>query len=341
MATQKRTSSRWLRQAHEELVGQAQGLTAPVTTALLDHLINRPGAAGRVRVAGGGYRVWQSVLASASDITLFVELGATVTAGLPPEVAELTVDAVPIEVGDDGRLSAQDLCVVAARLEAMYMDLGLRDRRERIDGPQEVLLLGTPTSGYRAVPADWEPRIRVTAAVVGLRLLVAATPGEVRSQSLVNRADLGVVVTGRADWPPIVQQMQDAGCPVERFGVPGEKFDSFHDAVRRHLVTVMWDAASATLKELPRIEAGHTVYHRKVASTRKFDHFDEGSPSPCKHGATMFVPWSGDKALKGMQRRYANFQPAMLLHCKHYPNCGVYAVRGIDRRAPCRIGERP
>jgi hypothetical protein len=328
LATQKRTDPRWLNQAHDMLVGQ--GLSAPFTTALLDQLVNKPGAAGRVRLPGGGDRVRQGVLATTPDTAVFVELTATVSSGLPPEVVKVEAEAFPVEVDDDGRISAEDLGVVAAHLEMMYVDLGLRGPQEHADGPREALLLGTPTSGYLGTPVDWESRVRVTAAVVGLRLSVATTPGEVRSQSLVDRADLGVVVTGRNDWPPIIEQMEQAGSPVERVGLPGESFDSLHEAVRRHLVSVMWNAASASRKELPELAAGRTVYHRKVANSRKFDHFDEGSQAPCKHGADAFVPWGGDKAVKGMQRRYANFRPGMLLHCGHYPNCGMYAVRGVD-----------
>jgi hypothetical protein len=57
-----------------------------------------------------------------------------------------------------------------------------------------------------------------------------------------------------------------------------------------------------------------------------FDLFDEGSVKPCLHGASSFVSWGGDKASKGMDRRYTNFEPSMLRHCKRFPNCNVYAV---------------
>lgn len=219
LATQKRTNPGWLQQAFDVLVGQ--GLTAPVTTALLDRLVNWPDAAGRVRMPGGNSRIRQAVLAITPNSTVFVELSAVVSAGLPPEVVKLEVDAFPIETDDAGRLSAEDLCVVTARLESLYVDLELREPRQHTDSPHEALLLGTPTAGYLEVPPDWESRLRVTAAVVGLRLSVAATPGEVRSQSLIDRVDLGLVVTGRSDWVAIVEQMQQVGLPVERIGVPG------------------------------------------------------------------------------------------------------------------------
>jgi hypothetical protein len=89
----------------------------------------------------------------------------------------------------------------------------------------------------------------------------------------------------------------------------------------------MWQAAERSPEALPELKPGEVVYHRKIADSRKFDHFDAGSAAPCKHGAASFTSWSGDKATKGMQRRYPNFEPSMLMHCKHFPNCGMYSVR--------------
>jgi len=75
------------------------------------------------------------------------------------------------------------------------------------------------------------------------------------------------------------------------------------------------------------LKPGQVVYHRKIATSPKYDHFDAGSSQPCMHGASGFKPFtSAPKAVKGMERRYANFESSMLMHCGKYPNCGMYAV---------------
>ena len=50
---------------------------------------------------------------------------------------------------------------------------------------------------------------------------------------------------------------------------------------------------------------------------------------PNPYTTLMDSTWGGDKALKGMRRRYTNFTDAMLIHCKRFPNCGMY---GVDAR---------
>jgi len=74
------------------------------------------------------------------------------------------------------------------------------------------------------------------------------------------------------------------------------------------------------------LEPGEKVFHRKVGNNRKFDNFDAGSPKPCSHGVDSFERFHGDKSLKGMARRYGNFQKEWLRHCGKYPDCNVYAV---------------
>lgn len=317
-ATQKRTSPAWLQQALAAL--EDHGFVSPIATAILEQVVNRPSAAGQLRSSGGTIEICQAALVAVPGSTAYVELNATVTPGSPPEVAKVGAEAFLVDV------DADDLCIVTKRLETMRARLHLRDRIQHPDAPKEVLVLGTPTPGYLETPPDWEARLRTTAAVVGLRLSVVTTAGELKSQALTDRADLVVVVTGRGDWRPSIERFDRLGKPVERVGSPGGTFPSLHNEFRRHLVTVMWAAASPSGTEPVELVPGQRIYHRKVSSGRGFDYFDEGSDSPCAHGKNRFVAWSGDKASKGMARRYSNFR---LLHCNRYPNCGMYAVEGI------------
>ena len=93
--------------------------------------------------------------------------------------------------------------------------------------------------------------------------------------------------------------------------------------------------ADALLQELPSngrpdgsrtLGPGERVFHRKVGASRHCDRLNEGSESPCQHGAAGFVRFDGPKALKGMRRRYSNFEDSWLMHCGRYPNCGMYGV---------------
>lgn len=77
------------------------------------------------------------------------------------------------------------------------------------------------------------------------------------------------------------------------------------------------------------LKPGEKVFHRKVGKSRKFDQFDKGSDSPCKHNS--FVVWNkSPKAAKGFHRRYTNFQDGWLRHCARGMNCGMYAAFAPD-----------
>lgn len=317
-ATQKRTNPAWLQQAFAAL--NDHGFASPIATAILEQVVNRPSAAGQLRTSGGIIEICQAALVTVPGSTVYVELNATVTPGLPPEVAKMEVEAFLVETDVD------DLCTVTERLETMRARLRLHDHVQHPDAPREVLLLGTPTPGYLETPPDWEARLRTTAAVVGLRLSVVAAPRELKSQALTDRADLVVEITGRGDWRSSIERFDQLEKPVERIGSPGTTFQSLHNEFRRHVVAAMWAAASPSGTGPVELVPGQRIYHRKVPGGRGFDRFDEGSDAPCPHGKDRFVTWSGDKALKGMARRYSNFR---LLHCDQYPNCGMYAVEGI------------
>lgn len=103
---------------------------------------------------------------------------------------------------------------------------------------------------------------------------------------------------------------------------------SFSQIIDQVIITLMnWEEEVEVTTSGPRkLEPGEKVFHRKIGNNRHYDNFDAGMAEPCKHGVTSFIPFDGPKSRKGMARRYFNFEPAWLYHCKKYPNCNVYAV---------------
>ena len=100
-----------------------------------------------------------------------------------------------------------------------------------------------------------------------------------------------------------------------------------------HAVAVAFadlEEATETDPYAPRaLTAGQKVFHRKIGNSRKYDRFDKGSDSPCKHNS--FVVWNkSPKAAKGFHRRYTNFQDGWLRHCARGMNCGMYAAFAPD-----------
>lgn len=73
------------------------------------------------------------------------------------------------------------------------------------------------------------------------------------------------------------------------------------------------------------LRPGEKIYHRKVGNSPGFDQFNEGSTEPCQHQSGYVRYHNSDKAVKGFLRRYTNFEPEWMHHCKK-GSCGMYAV---------------
>lgn len=101
----------------------------------------------------------------------------------------------------------------------------------------------------------------------------------------------------------------------------GQVFDQFAVALKHHSPDMKSDAYT------PRaLVPGEQVFHRKVGNSGGgYDNFNEGSATPCSHEKSFKRYHKAVQAIKGMERRYTNFEASWLYHCSH-GGCGVYAV---------------
>jgi hypothetical protein len=254
-------------------------------------------------------------------------LTATVKSSKPPEIDNAAVEILPIDWE-----SIDDRCALALQLEKWWRDYELRPGdfdQPYEDAPRSVGWFGSPDSRtYRDVPNGWESQIRALAAILGMRIHLSNSPHEAAAQSVHERVDFAVALNGTHGWDVVRSHFDSLEKDLLDCGSPGSDFDSLLAAARRVLIPYVMDCIEPDPLPPCELTPGVAVYHRKISpQPRNYDRFDAGSPSPCIHGADSFERWSGDKAVKGMQRIYSNFDPKMLYHCSKFPRCGVYAVK--------------
>jgi hypothetical protein len=191
-----------------------------------------------------------------------------------------------------------------------------------VRGTTTVALLGDPTHlCIGDVPVDWRTRLGEILAAFDRRATIAGD-GSRFSGDLPANTVMALVFDPYAGHEPRLPPDVDLTPLPTRELTFGDVELAICDAL-----CLLAESAEDEVIDAELI-AGRTIFHRKIGSSRHFDRFDSGSPDPCKHGIGSFKPWSGDKCVKGFQRRYADFQPSMLQHCGKFPNCGVYAVFG-------------
>lgn len=321
---QKRSPTDFLTDARDALT--AEGMTADAATHALVEAVNRPALA--VRAPGRGdkvHRLLHAVVVRHDDGgALLVAAEIEVAQANPPHVTRCQMHAIPFDPDEP-----RDRADVADRLAQWWTQYALRQLTPGPAGaPEHLAWLGDPTrAGYRDVPADWRNQATATAAALGLT--VRFVLGSVEApQAVLPLAGVVLTVNG-TDWAPEhSQRLTDAGALDVAAGTPGTPFAELLATARQALVEAALDATKPAGQAPRELKAGETLYHRKVGDSRgHYDTFDAGSTTPCVHGANAYNRWNGaDKAYKGMARRYTNMQKNMLLHCKHYPNCGVYAA---------------
>ncbi|TFC22094.1 hypothetical protein E3O55_18935 [Cryobacterium sp. MDB1-18-2] len=253
----------------------------------------------------------------------------------------LVVDAVIVPRGHDARQQRTPPAIVSVAVSIDMYDLDeepetarlvrelldwclefpapLSERRSR---PQPMAFVGDPRRiGIEEVPDSWRQYLTILAAMFMLTAEVKDGPSF--DGTLSSKTTLVVKLDPYAGKTLVVPS--DTG--IVLIDARGRTFMSVVDEISIHLVTreaALVDIQNATAARdlLP----GERVYHRKIGSSRNFDRFNEGSPKPCSHGESSFIPWHGPKATKGLERRYTNFEPGMHKHCSRYPTCGMYAV---------------
>lgn len=307
-----------------------QGLDIGFSTAVVMAVVNRPAVAlSRHDRDSKVLRIRQAVIVQqrASDYgPLRVILSINVAPVKPPQVQEYSITIEPVDPSSD----LQDLMIDLENWRTEY------DIREPAHDPSRKLAswgwLGDPLScGYQDVPKDWRARVLRLGATVGVATNVVLTLREVQPQNVSQTLDLGIRIRGARGWDNTHDVFRD-GPDLLEVGTPGTTFDDLLRETRQVLVNRIELVERASLDEVRALEANEIVFHRKLSGGRAFDVFDSGHEKACVHGQAAFKHWSGDKAVKGMARLYTNFVPAMLIHCSHYPNCGMYGVdasRGI------------
>jgi hypothetical protein len=310
-----------------------EGIAAPLATDALCQVINTPSVA--IRRGQRDPRRTDVLQAVAVDDRsddgvgrMVLVVRATIIAAKPPTVEGATVDLLPV----DWEL-LDDQCELAGQFESWWRTYELRPTslmQPHEDAPGSCAWLGNPDGRtYREVPNGWESSVTALGAILGMRMHIAHSPREAAAQALHERADFAIVVNGTSGWESVRKNFQDHDKELLECGSPGTDFRSLLGAARQVMIPYVLGCINPTLPAAHELLPGETIYHRKVPpQPRTFDRFDTGSSIPCQHGAEGFVRWSGDKAVKGMQRRYSNFEARMLYHCSKFPTCGVYAAKG-------------
>lgn len=242
---------------------------------------------------------------------------------------------VPTHFGETGRTIAaiHDLevkidvvdCNQPADMLALAEQVADWSAEHSVSKPQDlrgdgtVLLLGDLTAlCIGATPADWREQFERLVLSFGLNPVLVGQ-GSKFSGSAPSDTILAVEFDPYGGTPPTL--------PARIVPVVVAPHTRTFASVKEHLCDLVLDAMERDDEAGDVVlRPGDRIFHRKIGSGRHFDSFNEGSAKACKHGESAFEPWSGDKCVKGFQRMYSNFEPPMLRHCKHYPNCGMYAV---------------
>ena len=186
----------------------------------------------------------------------------------------------------------------------------------------ELVLLGNPVkAGLSMVPPDWSARMIQVAAALGMSFR-----GVVSHSEAVSFADDAFIVSTDSDVARVAVRNGTPEETITRLTSMGKSFGELLSEIINLLLIHKVEPDDAASESSQALSDGERIYHRKIGNSRKFDRFDAGSPTPCKHGSGGFVRFRGPKSTKGMERRYTNFTPEMLFHCGKFPNCGVYAV---------------
>lgn len=294
--------------------------------ALAAHLVLDPAICMAIGGNGGPARVLHAICVDLDGpaMGLLVAVDATVAPAERASGAKMYPSVSAIDVTDaliDTTTAAGELELVNHVVEWTrdYPVPSHASRRRQ----GNVLFLGDLSGRcIGTLPGDWRDRLRDVSSALGYD---SHAVGQGRRFSGSVAADTCVAI----EFDPY-----SGTGPALEDGVPTEKVAphtySFEEVLERvcHAIVDASDheGVDEGVGALPTLGAGARRYHRKVGKSRHFDKFDDGAETPCVHGEASFVPWRGDKCVKGFQRKYEDFEPSMLRHCKKYPNCGVYAV---------------
>jgi len=197
------------------------------------------------------------------------------------------------------------------------------------DLPNTVVFLGSPTAlGCEGAPEEWRQGL--------IRLAQAFNCAAVFHHGPDFTGSVGANVRQVFRFEPYRGEKPVGPEGEELTAVDIDVRAEPYEAVFQRVAVALANHAEADAPArfaLRALEPGERVYHRKVGNNRRYDNFDEGSPTPCAHGEESFQRFGRDKARKGMAHRYSNFEVSWLRHCSKFPNCNLYAVFAPGDRA--------
>lgn len=326
---QKRSDFAFLDQIAEEII--SQGFATQLAGPVVDALVNQPSLAVRQN-SGDATAVLHGVAVRCGELgTVVILLRARVSGQLPPEAELQEIETFQVDCDDEGIVLEQEAEAVCARLEQLQRDLQLKRAMHRpADAPERWGILGAASHRVHDLPPDWQSRVESLGTVLGMETYFASTVETARAQALHERLDVAIVLDDGQDWSRFRELREAEGLDTLDVAA-GSCFDDLIAGIRTSAVAYVREVLTPQRTGKTELRPGDTVYHRKISpQPRKYDRFSEPVKS-CSHGDV--VPWrSADKAVKGMQRIYSNFQPSMLHHCSRYPDCGVYVVIVPDAR---------
>jgi hypothetical protein len=314
------------RSASEQLNGLADG-SAALGSAVAAAVLSVPSIRMLSRRSDGTAHVLQAVLvqppaSSGVSMALRVVLRAEVDpagrgggARVPPAVIRSSIEVELLELDNEHDL-------------AMLVDVLLGWGEEhpvpadpRAHARDTVVFLGNPQALCSdPVPADWRQRLTRTAEAFGMNASIVGDGSKFSG-------DVPASTVQVVSFDPYGGHAPRVPGDVTTISVPArDRAWRDLEAAVCGVLSRIEPAEEETAPPKVELAPGQKVYHRKVGASRKFDKFDAGSAEPCRHGEGAYIPWHGDKCIKGFQRRYVDFTPSMLRHCGRYPNCNVYAV---------------
>lgn len=303
------------------------GLPGGLASAAIWEVLAEPSVA-MVRADHGIHRFRQAVVIARDGSASPLEIRVIVDAVISPRAQRPGEQRTPPAVESAAasiELFDLDDNQEAARLLRELMDwyfefpAPLAEKRTR---PDQLVFVGDPRRiGVAEVPDSWRQCLSALAAMFSLTAEVKDGPsfdGTLSSTAtLVAKLD---PYAGKSLAIP-------SGTETLLVDARGRTFLSIVDEISLRLVETEAASVDAATAAVARdLRPGERVYHRKIGSSQNFDRFNAGSPKPCAHGESGFIPWHGPKATKGLERRYTNFKPSMHKHCNKYPTCGMYAV---------------
>lgn len=284
------------------------GFLADEELAVMDLLLCTPSIA--MRDQGGG-QIVLATCASTSQGPVRAVANAQVAPGRPPELLNLDVQVDPID-------PEEDLVDLVLEVANWHIQFPSPDRAPAALSEAWALIGSPERQGLAATPRDWQKRVTALASVLGTKTILSANGTSALAMN-VARLKHKFLLAGASSE----EESLKLG-PVSMVGPHRSTYPDLERALVAALVARIGEEANSNRTVL---KPGDQFFHRKINNGGGRDYFGAPLAGPCQHGLAAFVRFhSAPQAERGMAAIYENFESAMLQHCRHFPNCNVYAV---------------